>query len=141
MGEFEGRDPGCYDTGDVATGPTVGRMPPLRVVQVARAIVDELNDLSASSSRIANDHQLRRSAQSVAANIREGFGRRKGAERNQFLRIARGSAEETDEHLRTHAAQKHIAPATYWRLHHRLVVCIRMLNALMEAAPSVSTRG
>lgn len=110
----------------------------LRVLDVARSIVDGVNDLLASArGELARDHQLRRSAQSVAANIREAYGRRKGAERNQFLRFARGSAEETDEHLRAHFAQKAIEPAKYWELHHRLMVCIKMLNGVMQTSDSV----
>ena len=38
--------------------------------------------------------QLRRAAFSVAANIVEGFGRRPGRERTQFLRIASASLSE-----------------------------------------------
>jgi four helix bundle protein len=111
----------------------------MRVLEVARSIVDDVSALCAQSPAIATDYQLRRSVKSVAANIREGFGRRKGLERNQFFRFARGSAEETDEHLRAHVVQNHISPTTYWRLHHRLMVCIKMLNALMRDGPKQSS--
>src|SRR5688572_26037918 len=111
----------------------------MRVLEVARAIVDEIDSLVAKSAApLAHDRQMLRSSQSIAANIREGFGRRQGPERNQFLRVARGSAEETDEHLSAHFRQQRISPATYWRIHHRLMVCIKMLNALMKLSPAAA---
>ena len=43
--------------------------------------------------------QIRRSANSVSANIAEGFGRNTNKDKNQFYIIARGSAFETQNHL------------------------------------------
>ena len=43
--------------------------------------------------------QLRRSANSISANIAEGFGRNTNKDKNQFYIIARGSAFETQNHL------------------------------------------
>ncbi len=40
--------------------------------------------------RFPYDTQLRTPAGSIAASIREAYGRRERAERNQFLRLARG---------------------------------------------------
>ena len=113
----------------------------LRVLEVARFVVDGINALQASATgALAQDVQLRRSAQSIAANVREAYGRRAGPERNQFLRFARGSAEEADEHLRAHVAQSRIPERSYWQLHHRIMLCIKMLNGLMRIAPVVRTR-
>jgi four helix bundle protein len=51
----------------------------------ARAVVDELNRLlGVRPPRLLYSSQLREAAQSIPANIREGMGRRKGAEREQF---------------------------------------------------------
>lgn len=43
--------------------------------------------------------QLRRSAQSISANIAEGFGRRTTKDKSRFYDISRGSAFETKSHL------------------------------------------
>ena len=43
--------------------------------------------------------QIRRSANSVAANISEGFGRKTKKDKIHFYIIARGSAFETQNHL------------------------------------------
>jgi four helix bundle protein len=104
-----------------------------RVLEVARSVVDDVNALvQGGNELLAHDWQIRRSAQSIAANIREALGRRPGPERNQFFRIARGSAEETDEHLDGHYRQHRVPTATYWRIHHRIIVCIKMLNKMQS---------
>ena len=105
----------------------------LRVLDAARMAVDDvIAFLDTSRRRMPNDTQLRNSAGSITANIREAYGRRKGAERNQFFRFARGSAEETDEHLRTNFASNRVPAVRYWRIHNRLVVVCRMLTKLMQ---------
>jgi four helix bundle protein len=112
----------------------------LRVLEVARTVVDDVALLvSSGTGPLARDTQVLRSSQSIAANIREALGRRPGPERNQFFRVARGSAEETDEHLNAHYRQKRIVSATYWRVHHRLIVCIKMLNSMLQN-PAFSSR-
>src|SRR5687768_8495138 len=95
------------------------------LIGAARAVVDELNRLlSRAPRRLLYSSQLREAAQSISANIREGWGRRKGPEREQFWRFARASAEEADEHLRANFAAERIAPSSYWRLHHRLMLIL-----------------
>ena len=103
-----------------------------RLIDVARAVVDEIIALSFRTPRLLFDDQLRKAADSITSNIREAYGRLPGADRQLFLRYARGSAEESDEHLRANFAAGRLAPVSYWRLHNRLVVIVRMLSALME---------
>ena len=76
--------------------------------------------------------QLSRSSQSIPSNIKEGWRREKGPDRNTFYRYASSSAEETDEHLRGNHAQGRITTKVFWRLHHRLMLVIKMLDALMS---------
>src|SRR5690625_1145353 len=43
--------------------------------------------------------QIRRSANSVSANIAEGFGRKTKKDKSYFYTVSRGSAFETQNHL------------------------------------------
>jgi len=102
-------------------------------------LVDDVDRLiRARRHQLIYDTQLRSSVGSIAANIRESYGRRVGAERNQFLRFARGSAEETDEHLSANHRTGRISAPEYWRFHNRLIVVVRMLNSMMKESPGPS---
>ena len=107
--------------------------PGLRVLDAAQMVVDEINKLL-KRRRLPNSGQLREAAESIPANIQEAFGRDAGKERNQFLRYARGSAEETNDRLRSRWAAREIPAGVYWPLHHRLVTIVRMLTNLMPGA-------
>src|SRR5690606_33997645 len=68
----------------------------------AMEIAMEVYDISESLPRredYALTSQIRRSAESISANISEGFGRGGDKEKSQFYKIARGSANETKSHL------------------------------------------
>lgn len=72
----------------------------LRVLDASRELRDEVNRfLDHPKSRPLYADQLRRAAQSISANIREGFGRKPGKDRSKFFGYAIASAEETDEHI------------------------------------------
>ena len=105
----------------------------LAVLDAADVVADEINRLiDASSRRLIHVQQLRKSAQSIAANIAEGFGRGPGRERDHSLRIARGEAEETIRHLRANYETSRITKADYWRLRNRLATIVRMLSSLLR---------
>ena len=105
--------------------------PRLRVLDAARMVVDDINRLL-KLRRLPNAAQLREAAESITGNIQEGFGRDAGPDRNQFLRYAKASAEETNDRLRSRFGAKDIPAKVYWPLHHRLVAIVRMLNNLMS---------
>ena len=72
----------------------------LAVLDAADQVADEVNRLiDGASRRLIHVQQLRDSAHSISANIREGFGRGADRERSRALRVARGEAEETIHHL------------------------------------------
>jgi four helix bundle protein len=105
----------------------------LAVLDAAEQVVaDVVKLVDSKRRRLLFKAQLRDSAQSVTANIGEGFGRATRADRNRTLLIARGEAEETIRHLRTNFVAKRIDDAVYWRLHNRLVTIVKMLNSLAK---------
>jgi four helix bundle protein len=102
-----------------------------RLLEAARAVVDEINRLLRDPElSVIHRSQLRDAAQSITANIREAIGRDIGPDRSKSYRYARGSAEETDEHLRSNFRDERIPAPVYWRLHNRLMVIVKMLDSL-----------
>ncbi len=72
--------------------------------------------------------QLRRSAQSIPANIAEGYGRFYFQESVRFCYIARGSLEETFSHLVLAHKLGYLADATFNQLKDQVQELKRMLN-------------
>ena len=108
-------------------------MAPFRVLDAARAVADEINTLLRDRKvRLLHRTQLRDSAQSIPANIREGMGRKPGPHRNHAYRDARGSAEETDEHLRANFAVGRISTAAYRRIHNRIALVVKILGTIVD---------
>ena len=107
-------------------------MAQFRVLEVARAVADEVNQLLGNRKRrLIHRAQLRDSAQSIPANIREGMGRKPGPHRHQAYRDARGSAEETDEHLRANFADGRLRRPEFWRLHNRIALIVKNLDKIV----------
>jgi four helix bundle protein len=106
----------------------------LDVLDAAEQVVDQVNALIARTTRppLLYARQLRNAVQSVAANIAEGFGRGSGRDRARPLAIARGESEEAIRHLGANFRANRIGPKDYWPLHNRLVVMVKMLNALIN---------
>jgi len=104
----------------------------LDVLDPAEKLADGVDRLiGQSTNRLLHVAQMRDSAQSIGANISEGFGRGKGRDRARPLEIARGEAEETIRHLSANFRTNRIPPKEYWPLHNRLVVIVKMLNSLL----------
>jgi four helix bundle protein len=74
------------------------------------------------------NQQIRRSAQSVPANIAEGHGRFYYQENVRFCYIARGSLTETYSHLALAQELGYISPAIYKEMKNQIEELIRIIN-------------
>ena len=75
----------------------------LEVYQLSERLADAIWDLALGWADFARDtvgKQLVRAADSIGANIAEGYGRGSGADNRRFVRTARGSLNETQHWLR-----------------------------------------
>ncbi len=75
----------------------------LRVYQLAEDLADEIWSIVTNWDSFAKDKvgkQLVRSADSVGANIAEGEGRGSFQDNRRFIKISRGSLQETQHWLR-----------------------------------------
>jgi four helix bundle protein len=103
-------------------------------------------DLSARIHDITRGHlsasapdlvaQLRRSSQSIGANIAEGRGLRTNPQFKRHLDIALGSAAETDAHLTVCLDQDLLPAKTVLDLRDDLSTIQRMLVALKASLPA-----
>ncbi|MBD2488356.1 four helix bundle protein [Aulosira sp. FACHB-615] len=79
------------------------RFQDLRVYQLSEKLADEIWQIVHNWKPLAQDtvgKQIVRSADSIGANIAEGMGRGSYQENKRFVRIARGSLNETQHWLR-----------------------------------------
>ena len=72
--------------------------------------------------------QIRRSSQSIPANIAEGHGRFYFQENVRFCYIARGSLEETFSHLTLAHKLDYLDNATYKQLNNQIIELRRMIS-------------
>jgi four helix bundle protein len=103
------------------------------VQEAADLVADEVNRVidSRPRKRLLHVAQLRKSANSVSANIAEGLGRGEGNARNDRYRTARGEAKETISHLRSNFEAERVGSEVYWRLRNRSMTVIKMLDSLL----------
>jgi four helix bundle protein len=110
----------------------MGHYRDLDVLDAADLVADDINRLVNAIPRLLHVRQMTESAQSIGANISEGFGRGSRGERNQFLRVARGSSEETIRHLSANFRNQRIPEKNYWNLRNRLATISKMLTSVSE---------
>ena len=106
----------------------------LDVLDAAERAAAQINAMidCAPRGRLLHVTQMRKSVQSICANIRDGFGRRSGRDRDRSLEIARGETEETIGHLKANFRGKRIDTKEYWPHHNLLVVIVKMLNSFLN---------
>ncbi len=91
----------------------------LRVYKLAEELADEIWKIVLRWDTFARDtvgKQIMRSADSIGANIAEGTGRYNFQDNQRFVKIARGSLNETQHFLRRAFKRKLLTPADVKKL-------------------------
>jgi four helix bundle protein len=99
---------------------------------LAVKICRDLIPLLPSCEKWSLAEQLRRSSQSVPANIAEGYGRFYYQEGVRFCYIARGSLEETYSHITLAYKLKYIPDEIYKDIAHEIEGLLRMLHGYIH---------
>jgi four helix bundle protein len=111
-----------------------------RSLEFARLVCKDILPQLPPQEKWALVNQLRRSVQSIPANIAEGYGRFYFQESVRFCYIARGSLEETFSHLILANRLEYISDVTYKKLNTEVLELRRMLNGYI-AFLKTSKRG
>jgi four helix bundle protein len=80
--------------------------------------------------------QIRRSAESISANISEGFGRGGDKEKIMFYRFSRGSANETKNHLIYGNLVKYFEDGDSAKLVSKIEALVYELNKIIKTLES-----
>jgi four helix bundle protein len=99
-----------------------------RSIAFAKNICSEILPLLPSDEKYSMISQLRRSCQSVPANIAEGYGRYYFQDNVRYCYIARGSLEETFSHLKLARELDYLDNDIYDSLCNEIQEMRRMLN-------------
>ena len=116
------------------------RVEDLRIYQIAEEISERVWELTAKWTFFAKDtvgKQLIRSADSIGANIAEGYGRHHKNDNLRFLFIARGSLQETKVWLNRAVKRKLIAQEEYDTTNLLLERLAPMLNSFIKSKASM----
>jgi len=108
----------------------------LEIYRVSETLADLIWDLAMKWERFAKDtvaKQLVRSADSIGANIAEGFGRGTDQDHRRFIRIARGSLNETTHWLRRAYVRKLLTGDQIARIRRLLEELGPRLNAYLKS--------
>jgi four helix bundle protein len=95
--------------------------------------VYKLTDVLPRSEDYGLTSQIRRSANSISANISEGFGRSTRKDKRNFYIIARGSAFETQSHLLYGQKVKYFEEQIVKKLIEEYDDLIYQLNKIMKS--------
>ncbi len=107
----------------------------LNAYKLAREIRTEISTLSKTlpqQEEYKLKDQIIRSSRSVTANIAEGHGRHYYKENIKFCIIARGSLNETIDHLTVALDEKYISEQLFSTLRDKIRVNIKVLNGYMS---------
>lgn len=110
-----------------------------RDLRVWNAAADLAVDVFETTQRFPSEEkfgavtQMRRSANSIAANIAEGFGGEQTGSFIQFLRIAQGSLKELETHAVIATRVKMLDPQSSARLFSQTTSVGKMLRAYIRS--------
>ena len=114
----------------------------LRVYQIAEELSDLLWDIVSGWEQFSKDsvgRQLVRAIDSIGANIAEGAGRRSFQDNRRFIKIARGSLNETRHWLRRAHRRRILSSSQTESLKPLLRALGPMLNAYLKSIGSTAT--
>jgi len=116
-----------------------------KAIDFAEWIIKEILVLFPAEERYALASQLRRSVQSIPANIAEGYGRFYYQEGVRFCYIARGSLEESRSHLELACRLNYITGDQKRTAEEKIGEILRLLNGfityLKEKKPGLNEPG
>jgi four helix bundle protein len=92
--------------------------------------VHKITEVFSKDERFGLTSQVRRACSSIAANVKEGCGRRSEGEMGRYIQIAIGSGAELSYHLLLSKDLGIPGPAEFMRLASDLDEVMRMLSAL-----------
>jgi len=120
------------------------RFETLRVYQLAERLADEIYAIVCRWPPLPRDtlgRQMIRAADSIGANIAEGCGRGTYQDNRRFVRIARGSLNETKHWLRRAYGRKLLSDDDVNRLKPITDELAPRLNAYLRSIGSVAPKG
>ena len=116
----------------------------LRVYQLSESLADAIWEVVVSWERFPRDtvgKQIVRAADSIGANIAEGFGRGSFADNKRFVRIARGSLYEVRHFLRRSDRRKFLTREQKRLIQPVLRELAPTLNAYLKSIGKSETEG
>jgi four helix bundle protein len=112
------------------------RLEDLKVYQVAMEVGDEVYELAGRWGYFDKKTlgvQIVCAADSIAANVSEGYGRYSYKETKVFLYYARGSAQETKTWITKAGSRKLLTAAETDALSSKMDFCLALLNGLIKS--------
>jgi len=103
-----------------------------RTIEFAVRICKDVISKFPAEEKWSLSQQIRRSVQSVPANIAEGYGRYHYLDNIRFCYIARGSLEETFSHLVIAYRMNYIPNSLYLELVNEVIRLRQMLNGYIS---------
>ncbi|MEO7658052.1 MAG: four helix bundle protein [Pyrinomonadaceae bacterium] len=108
----------------------------LRVYKLSEQLADQIWDIVVGWDKFAKDtigKQIVRSADSIGVNLAEGEGRGSYQDNRRFIRIARGSLQETQHWLRRAFTRNLLTDDQIERLKILIAILAPTLNAYLRS--------